>query len=79
LPPFPITEDKISLGKFDASPLSEALELVYVIGAPSLRECRHLQREAQKISHRISHLRYADKEAANNSPGKITNSVVFTF
>jgi hypothetical protein len=32
LPPFPIAEDKISLGKFDASPLLEALEQVYVIG-----------------------------------------------
>jgi len=77
--PFPITEDKISLGKFDASPLSEALELVYVIGAPSLRECRYLQREAQKTSHRILHLRYADKEAAKDSQGKIINSVFFTF
>jgi len=79
LPPFPITEDKISLGKFDASPLSEALERVYVIGAPSLREYRYLQREGQKISHGILHLRYRDKEAANDSPGKITNSAVFTF
>jgi len=32
LPPLPITEDKISLGKFDASPLLEALERVHVIG-----------------------------------------------
>ena len=32
LPPFPITEDKILAGKFDASPLLEALEQVYVIG-----------------------------------------------
>jgi peptide subunit release factor 1 (eRF1) len=32
LPPFPITEDKISSGKFDTSPLLEALDQVYVIG-----------------------------------------------
>jgi len=32
LPPFPITEDKISLGNFDASPLLETLERAYVIG-----------------------------------------------
>ncbi len=32
VPPFPITEDKISTGKFDASPLLEALEREYIIG-----------------------------------------------
>jgi len=32
LPPFPITEDKISPGKFDASSLLAALERAYVIG-----------------------------------------------
>jgi len=32
LPPFPITEDKISLGKLDASLLLEALEREYIIG-----------------------------------------------
>jgi peptide subunit release factor 1 (eRF1) len=32
LPPFPITEDKISLGKLDAFPLLEALEREYIIG-----------------------------------------------
>jgi len=32
LPPFPITEDKISLDEFDASPLLETLEREYVIG-----------------------------------------------
>ena len=32
LPPFLITEDKTPLGKFDASPLLEALDQVYVIG-----------------------------------------------
>jgi peptide subunit release factor 1 (eRF1) len=162
LPPFPITEDKISLGKFDASPLLEALERVYIIGvvlvtwgtysigifhrdnlvksktgtgyihkehrkggrsekrfarrteeqkkdflrkvsnrtgeefenyaldyiffggnrlirAPLLRECKYLQREAQKISQRVLNLRYADKEALNYSLKEITKSLVFTF
>jgi peptide subunit release factor 1 (eRF1) len=37
LPPFPITEDKISLGKLDASCLLEALERVYVIGVVVVR------------------------------------------
>jgi hypothetical protein len=32
LPPFLITEDKISLDEFDASPLLETLEREYVIG-----------------------------------------------
>ena len=32
LPPFPITEDKISLGKLDASLLLEAPEREYIIG-----------------------------------------------
>jgi hypothetical protein len=32
LPPFPITEDKISLDEFDALPLLETLEREYVIG-----------------------------------------------
>ena len=162
LPPFPITEDKILAGKFDASPLLEALEQVYVIGvvlvtwgtysigvfrrdnliksktgtgyihkehrkggrsekrfarrteeqkkdflrkvsnrieeefrnytldyiflggnrlirAPLLRECKYLQREAQKISRRVLNLRYADKEALNHSLREITKSLVFTF
>lgn len=162
LPPFPITEDKISLGKFDASPLLAALERAYVIGvvlvtwgtysigifhrdnlvksktgtgyihkehrkggrsekrfarrteeqkkdflrkvsnrieeefknctldyiflggnrlirAPLLRECKYLQREAQKISQRGLNLRYADREALNHSLREITNSLVFTF
>ena len=146
LPPFPITEDKISLGKLDASPLLEALEREYIIGvvvvtwgtysigvfhrenlvklktgtgyihkehrkggrsekrfarrteeqkkdflrrvsnrieekfenytldyiflggnrlirAPLLRECKYLQREAQKISQRALNLRYENKES----------------
>ncbi len=162
LPPFPITEDKISPDEFDASPLLEALERAYVIGvvlvtwgtysigifhrdnlvksktgtgyihkehrkggrsekrfarrteeqkkaflrkfsnrieeefkncaldyiflggnrlirAPLLRECKYLQREAQKISQRVLNLRYADKEALNHSLREITNSLVFTF
>jgi hypothetical protein len=32
LPPFPITEDKISTDEFDAAPLLETLERAYVIG-----------------------------------------------
>jgi len=162
LPPFPITEDKISLGKLDASPLLEALEREYIIGvvlvtwgtysigvfhrdnlvksktgtgyiykehrkggrsekrfarrteeqkkdflrkvsnrieeefdnytldyiflggnrlirAPLLRECKYLQREAQKISQRALNLRYADKEAWTHSLREITSSMVFTF
>jgi len=162
LPPFPITEDKISLGKLDASPLLEALEREYIIGvvvvtwgtysigvfhrdnlvksktgtgyihkehrkggrsekrfarrteeqkkdflrrvsnrieeefenykldyiflggnrlirAPLLRECKYLQREVQKISHRVLNIRYADTEALNHSLKEITSSVVFTF
>ena len=162
LPPFPITEDKISLGKLDASPLSEALEREYIIGmvvvtwgaysigvfhrdnlvksktgtgyihkehrkggrsekrfarrteeqkkdflrkvsnrieeefenytldyiflggnrlirTPLLRECKYLQREAQKISQRALNLRYVDKEAWTHSLREITSSLVFTF
>ena len=162
LPPFPITEDKISLGKFDASSILEALEKVYVIGvvlvtwgtysigvfhrdnliksktgtgyihkehrkggrsekrfarrteeqkkaflrkvsnrigeefknytldyiflggnrlirAPLLKECKYLQREAQKISRRVLNIRYADKETLSHSLREITNSVAFTF
>jgi len=149
LPPFPITEDKISLDEFDASHLLETLEREYVIGvvvvtwgtysigvfhrdnlvksktgtgyihkehrkggrsekrfarraeeqkkdflrkvsnrieeefenytldyiflggnrlirAPLLRECKYLQREAQKISQRVLNLRHTDKEALNH-------------
>jgi len=162
LPPFPITEDKISLDEFDASSLLETLERVYVIGvvvvtwgtysigvfhrdnlikaktgtgyihkehrkggrsekrfarrteeqkkdflrkvsnrieekfenytldyiflggnrlirSPLLRECKYLQREAQKISRRALNLRYADKEAWNQILREITSSLVFTF
>ena len=162
LPPFPITEDKISLGKLDASPLLEALEREYIIGvvvvtwgtysirvfhrdnlvksktgtgyihkehrkggrsekrfarrteeqkkdflrrvsnrieeefenytldyiflggnrlirAPLLKECKYLQREAQKISQRALNLRYEAKEALNHSLREMTNSLVFTF
>jgi hypothetical protein len=162
LPPFPITEDKISPDEFDASPLLETLERAYVIGvvlvtwgtysiwvfhrdnllkskkgtgyihkehrkggrsekifarrteeqkkaflrkvsnrieeefenytldyiflggnrlirAPLLRECKYLQREAQKISQRTLNLRYANKEALNNTLIEITSSLVFTF
>ena len=162
LPPFPITEDKISPGKFDASPLLEALEREHIIGvvvvtwgtysigvfhrdnlvksktgtgyihkehrkggrsekrfarrteeqkkdflrkvsyrieeefqnytldyiflggnrlirAPLLRECKYLQREAQKISQRALNLRYAEKEILTYALREITNSLVFTF
>ena len=162
LPPFPITEDKISPDEFDVSPLLEALEQVYVIGVvvvtwgtysigvfhpdnlvktktgtgyihkehrkggrsekrfarrteeqkkdflrkvsnrieeefenytldyiflggnrlirtPLLRECKYLQRKAQKISQRALNLRYADKEAWNHTLRKITSTLVFTF
>jgi hypothetical protein len=162
LPPFPITEDKISPYEFDASPLLETLERAYVIGvvavtwgtysigvfhhdnlvklktgtgyihnehrkggrsekrfarrteeqkkdflrrvsnrieeefenytldyiflggnrlirAPLLRECKYLQREAQKISQRTLNLRYADKETLNHTLIDITSSLVFTF
>ena len=162
LPPFPITEDKISPDEFDASPLLETLERVYVIGVvvvtwgtysigvfhrdnlvksktatgyihkehrkggrsekrfarrteeqkkdflrkvsnrieeefenytldyiflggnrlirtPLLRECKYLQREAQKISQRALNLRYVDKEAWTHSLREITSSLVFTF
>ena len=162
LPPFPIAEDKISLGELDASPLLQALEREYIIGvvvvtwgtysigvlhrdivlksktgtgyihkehrkggrsekrfarrteeqkkdflrkvsyrieeefqnytldyiflggnrlirAPLLRECKCLQREAQKISQRALNLRYADKGTLNHSLREITNSLVFTF
>jgi hypothetical protein len=162
LPPFPITEDKMSLGVFDTFPLIEALERECVIGvvlvtwgtysigvfhrdnlvkskvgtgyihkehrkggrsekrfarrteeqkkdflrkvsnrieeqfknypldyiflggnrlirAPLLSECKYLQREARKISHRSVNLRYADKEALNHTLREITSSLVFTF
>jgi hypothetical protein len=162
LPPFPITEDRISPDEFDASPLLETLERAYVIGvvlvtwgtysigvfhhdnlvkskkgtgyihkehrkggrsekrfarrteeqkkdflrrvsnrieeefknytldyiflggnrlirAPLLRECKYLQREAQKISQRTLNLRYADKEALNHTLEEITSSAVFAF
>ena len=162
VPPFPITEDKISPGKFDASPLLEALEREHIIGVvvvtwgtysigvfhrynlvksktgtgyihkehrkggrsekrfarrteeqkkdflrkvsnrieqefvnytldyiflggnrlirtPLLRECKYLQKEAQKISQRILNLRYTDKEVWTHSLKEITSSVVFTF
>jgi hypothetical protein len=162
LPPFPVTEDKILSGKFDASPLLEALEQVHVIGVvlvtwgtysigifhgdnliksktgtgyihkehrkggrsekrfarrteeqkkdflrkvsnrieeefknytldyiflggnrlirvPILRECKYLQREAQKISRRDLNVRYANNHALNQSRKEITSSLVFTF
>jgi len=162
LPPFPITEDKISLGKLYISPLLEALRREYIIGvvvvtwgtysigvfhrdnlvksktgtgyihkehrkggrsekrfarrteeqrkdflrkvsnrieeefenytldyiflggnrlirAPLLRECKYLQREAQKISQRTLNLRYTDTRALNHSLREITSSLVFTF
>jgi len=50
-----------------------------LIRTPLLRECKYLQREAQKISHRALNLKYADKETWNHSLREITNSVVFTF
>ena len=50
-----------------------------LIRAPSLRECKYLQREAQKISQRTLNLRYVDKEALNHTLTEITSSLVFTF
>jgi len=162
LPSFPITEDRISPDEFDASPLLETPERVYVIGvvvvtwgaysigvfhrdnlvksktgtgyihkehrkggrsekrfarrteeqkkdflrkvsnrieeefenytldyiflggnrlirAPLLRECKYLQREAQKISQRVLNIRYADTQTLTHSLKEITSSVVFTF
>jgi hypothetical protein len=162
LPPFPITEDKISLGELDAFPLLEALEREYIIGAvvvawgtysigvfhrdnlvasktgtgyihkehrkggrsekrfarrteeqkknflrkvsnrieeefknytldyiflggnrliyaPLLKECKYLQREAQKISRRVLNLRYANRKVLNQSLRDIKSSLVFTF
>jgi len=162
LPPFPITEDRISLGALDTFPLIESLERKYVIGvvlvtwgtysigvfhrdnlvkskvgtgyihkehrkggrserrfarrteeqkkdflrkvsnrieeqfknyaldyiflggnrlirAPLLSECKYLQREARKISHRSVNLRYADTEALNHAIREIISSLVFIF
>jgi len=162
LPPFPLTENKVSLGELDTSPLYEMLERKYTIGvvlvtwgtysigvfhrdnpvksktgtvyihkehrkggrsekrfarrteeqkkdflrkvsnrieeefenytldyiflggnrlirAPLLRECKYLQREAQKISQRALNLRYAAKKAWNHTLKEITSSGVFTF
>jgi len=162
LPPFPITEDKISLGELVASPLLETLEREYIIGvvvvtwgtysigvfhrdnlvksktgtgyihkehrkggrsekrfarrteeqkkdflrkvsnrieeefknytldyiflggnrlirAPLSKECKYLQREAQKISQRALNLRYASRKALNQSLRDITSSLVLSF
>jgi peptide subunit release factor 1 (eRF1) len=162
LPPFPIGEDKISIGEPDASLLYEMLERRYTIGVtlvtwgsysigifdhdnlveskigtgyihkehrkggrsekrfarrteeqrkdflrkvsnrieerfknytldyiffggnrlilkPLLKECQYLELEAHKISGRILNIRYADREALNNSIEEITKSLVFTL
>jgi peptide subunit release factor 1 (eRF1) len=50
-----------------------------LICAPLLRECKYLQREAQKISQRVLNLRYANKKAWNHTLRDITSSLVFTF
>jgi len=50
-----------------------------LIRAPLLKECKYLQREAQKISQRTLNLRYADKEALNHTLIEITSPLVFTF
>jgi peptide subunit release factor 1 (eRF1) len=50
-----------------------------LIRTPLLRECKYLQREAQKISQRALNLRYANREALNHSLRDITSSLVFTF
>jgi len=50
-----------------------------LIRTPLLRECKYLQREAQRISHRALNLRYADKEVWNHTLKEITSSMVFTF
>ena len=50
-----------------------------LIRTPLLRECKYLQREAQKISQRTLNLRYADNEALNHTLIEIMSSLVFTF
>jgi hypothetical protein len=162
LPPFPIDESVVSVGKFDASVLYEILDRRYVIGVvlvawgsyalgifdagslvawktgtgyihkkhskggrsqkrfarrteeqkkdflrrvgnrieerfesfapdyiffggnrlilnPLIQESKYLQTKASKISPRILHVRYADREALVGSLAEITKSMVFTF
>jgi hypothetical protein len=162
LPPFPIAENKVSVGKLDASVLYEVLERRYVIGVmlvawgsyalgifdagnlvawktgtgyihkkhrkggrsqkrfarrteeqkkdflrrvgnrieerfgsfapdyiffggnrlilnPLIQESKYLQTKASKISPRILHVRYADREALAGSLAEINKSLVFSF
>jgi peptide subunit release factor 1 (eRF1) len=46
---------------------------------PLLKECKYLELEAHKISARILHIRYADREALDHSLEEIMKSLVFTF
>lgn len=48
-----------------------------LIRKPLWQECRYL--ESPKISGRVLDIRYADREALNNSLSEIMKSVVFTF
>jgi len=50
-----------------------------LIRTPLLRECKYLQREAQRISQRALNPRYADKEAWNHTLKEITSFMAFTF
>jgi len=46
---------------------------------PLIQESKYLQTKASKISPRILHVRYADREALAGSLAEITRSLVFTF
>lgn len=50
-----------------------------LIRTPLLRECKYLQREAQRISPRALNLRYTDQGVWNHTLKEIKSSVVFTF
>ena len=50
-----------------------------LIRKPLWQECRYLESQAGKISGRVLDIRYADREALNNSLSEIMKSVVFTF
>jgi len=50
-----------------------------LICTPLLRECKYLQREAQRISQRALNPRYTDKEACNHTLKEITSFMAFTF
>jgi len=50
-----------------------------LIRKPLWQECSYLQSQARKISGRVLDIRYADREALNDSLSKIMKSVIFTF